>query len=207
MKTTNGNKATKTENNKKWNVPAILSLVFVGFPLLAPILAIVGLVQIRKTKERGAWLAILAILLNIVGFILLVVGITLLIVHAVRLDQREADRLGVSKETVSMVKRSVDGNCNIAVLESGYPIGTDGGSFTENIYIEKVSDNFAIGDRKCSYINNTQTFISKNQEGTWKVIFTGDKRQACARLQVERAPESLLTSACSVFVHPQVSRN
>lgn len=207
MKASNGNKAAKTVINKKWNVPAILSLVFVGFPLLAPVLAIVGLVQIHKTKERGAWLAILALLLNIVGFILLAVGITLLIVHAARLDQREADRLGTSKETVSLVKRSVDGNCNIAVLESGNPIGTDGGPSTEDVYIEKVSDNFAIGDRKCSYINNTQTFISKNQEGTWKVIFTGDKRQACARLQVERAPEPLLTSACSAYLYPQVSRD
>lgn len=207
MKSTKSSKTAKQVNDKKWNVPAILSLVCVGFPVIAPVLAIVGLVQIHKTKERGAWMAILAIVLNILGFVLLVVGTAFLIMHAVKLDQKEADRLGVSKETVSLVKRSVDGNCNIAVLESGYPIGTDGGSFTSSVYIEKVSENFAVGDRRCSYINNTQTFVSKKQNGTWKVIFTGDKRLACARLQIENAPETLLSSVCSVYVRPQVSLN
>jgi hypothetical protein len=65
------------KSNGKFNVIAILSLIFAF--LLAPIgiiLGIVSLVQIKKTKENGYWMAIVGI---IVGSLLTALGIILLL--------------------------------------------------------------------------------------------------------------------------------
>lgn len=187
------------QNTKRqWNVPAIISLAIFFYPFVSPILAIVGLVQIRKTHERGKALAITALVLNVLLFFALIGLIIALVVITARQARLEASRLGTDTYTVDSIKRVVDGNCNLKVLESGYADNSDTNyNYTESIEINKVEGSFATGTRECRYLHNPETFVAKKTGLNWQIIYTGNRHDACMQAYQEGASKQLIAGCDS----------
>ena len=150
----------KTEN-RQWNVIAIIAIATMWFPFAGLILGIIALYQIRKTKERGTWLAITAIVLPIITTIAVGVGIFMLVSRSIEQTREKASALGITASEYNQINNAINGSCRIEAIETGQFDDEYSYSGVEESTITKVIDNYATGYRECYNTNFSETFIAK----------------------------------------------
>ena len=71
------------QTTREYNLFAILSLIFafVFYPI-GLIFAFVALSQIKKTKEKGRWMALVSIWMGIILLVLVVIGVGWVVVRS-----------------------------------------------------------------------------------------------------------------------------
>ncbi len=182
---------------RKYNVVAIVAFLMMWFPLVGPILGIVALFQISKTKEKGKWMAILSIILPIISTILIGVAIYLFITSAIKNTNEKASRLGISSSEYNQINNAINGNCNIEALETGAYISDF--SNTKSSNIDYVEDGFATGSRECYSPTGNKVYIAKqenksNKNSVWRIIFVDypSNNPPCSLEQDYGVPSSML---------------
>jgi hypothetical protein len=188
------------KNTTKWNPLAVVGFITAFVPvwsLAAPIMGVIALSQIKRTKERGKGLAIASIVLPIIFLIAVVSLVVVLILAAERNTQAEASKYGLTKTSYNQLKSAVDGSCQLANLSLGNT-DTDGRPYgADNITIERIEGDFARGKRKCYEQVGSDTFIAE-KTGQWKIIFTGENPD-CDLVTARQIPSTIAPNCVDDF--------
>jgi len=169
--------ANKKVENKQWNVMAIIAVATMWFPFAGLILGIIAITQIRKTKERGIWLAIGAIVVPILATISVIIGAYLLISHSIEKTREQASALGITTSEYNQINNAVNGSCRLEAIKTGQLDDEYSYSGVKSSSITKVVDDFAVGYRECYNTNLNEAFIARQDnfgqnDSTWRVIYT-----------------------------------
>jgi hypothetical protein len=169
--------AKKDDVKKQWNVMAIIAVGTMWFPFAGLVLGIIAITQIRKTKERGIWLAITAIVLPILATISVAIGAYLLISHSIEQTREKASALGITTSEYNQINNAINGSCRLEAIETGQFDDEYSYSGIRNSSITKVVDDFAVGYRECYNTNLSESFIAKKDipsfsDSTWRIIYT-----------------------------------
>ncbi len=167
----------KKVENSQWNVMAIIAVGMMWFPFAGLILGIIAITQIRKTKERGIWLAISAIILPILATISVAIGAYLLISNSIEQTREKANALGVTTSEYNQINNAINGSCRLEAIETGQFNDEYSYSGVEKSSITKVVGDYAVGYRECYNTNLSESFIAKKDipsfnDSTWRIIYT-----------------------------------
>ncbi|HMS23177.1 MAG TPA: DUF4190 domain-containing protein [Candidatus Saccharibacteria bacterium] len=181
----------------QYNIVALIAFVTMWIPLVGPILGIIALVQIKKSKEKGRWMAISSIILPIIASIFFAFSIYFFITSAIKDTNNKAQRLNISTSEYNQINNAINGNCNIEALETGSYISDF--SNTKSSNIDFVETGFAKGSRQCYNSTESKTFIAKqdnifNDNSPWRVIFVTPTSEGlpCSLQEDFGVPESML---------------
>lgn len=162
------------------------------FPFAGLVLGIIAIIQIKKTKERGLWLAILSIILPIVTFVLMVSGIIMAVVFVTNKNNESAAKLGITSSEFNNLKKAIDGNCNIEALQVGDYYQDS--NYTQSYTINSVKDGYAVGKRTCSSVNKEEYFVASkdnkyDDNSTWRFTLVSQDQPTCSALESYGLPK------------------
>lgn len=185
----------QTKENKKWNALALIAITTMWIPFAGLVLGVAAMIQISKTKEKGLWLAILAIVLPFITFVLMVGSIVFLVKHTNNRTNDKAAKLGITSNEYRRLKKAIDGNCELEAIQTGNYYSE--GFYTKSFTIDNVDDGFAVGTRTCKKSDTSETFIANqdniyNKDSTWRFIYVNKNQPSCELLDAYGVPESLI---------------
>lgn len=189
-------------NNKyqsNYNIVALIAFVTMWMPFVGPILGIVALVQIRKTHEKGRWMAVSSIVLPIIATIIFCLAIFFLIRSAINDTQQKAQSLNVSTSEYNQINNAINGSCTIDRITTGEWTNPDDYSSTKSSSILVVKQGFASGYRQCQGSDGESSyFIAKkdnplNENSTWRLIYAGTPYPPCFIREDYGIPDSFMT--------------